>query len=270
MWLFKGKMYFIKHFLHVFTFIVVILSVQFFLVDFSGNNNFNFNFLSTVVLFIKCLTLLALPQCIFNAFGLLFYNAFPQFNINNVKKTHFNILPTICFRVVTRGNYPNLVRQTVANNLKTCLEFGLSDFRIEVVSDKPIEGLPFCSWIRETVVPEDYVTVRETLFKARALQYSLEDGVNDLADDDCVVHLDEETILTVPSIHGIVNFIHTSDCDFGQGVIAYGNGEIVNLATTLIDSFRVADDMGKLRAQFNLFHRPLFSWKGSFAVSRVR
>jgi egghead protein (zeste-white 4 protein) len=39
--------------------------------------------------------------------------------------------------------------------------------------------------------------------------------------------------------------------------------------TTLADSFRVADDMGKLRAQFYLFHKPYFSWKGSYVVTQV-
>lgn len=34
------------------------------------------------------------------------------------------------------------------------------------------------------------------LFKSRALQYCLEDDVNILQDDDWVVHLDEETLLT--------------------------------------------------------------------------
>uniref|UniRef100_A0A1I7WZ14 Glyco_trans_2-like domain-containing protein n=1 Tax=Heterorhabditis bacteriophora TaxID=37862 RepID=A0A1I7WZ14_HETBA len=33
--------------------------------------------------------------------------------------------------------------------------------------------------------------------------------------------------------------------------------------------FNVADDMGKLRLQFKLFHKPLFGWKGSFVVTQV-
>lgn len=39
--------------------------------------------------------------------------------------------------------------------------------------------------------------------------------------------------------------------------------------TTLADMFRVAMDMGRLRAQFMIFHRPLFSWKGSYVVTRA-
>lgn len=49
----------------------------------------------------------------------------------------------------------------------------------------------------------------------------------------------------------------------------YANENVVNWLTTLADSFRVSDDMGKLRLQFKLFHKPLFSWKGSYVVTQV-
>jgi beta-1,4-mannosyltransferase len=76
------------------------------------------------------------------------------------------------------------------------------------------------------------------------------------------VHLDEETIITENAVRGILNFIFNGKHEFGQGLITYANEDIVNWMTTLADSFRVADDMGKLRFQFYMFHRPLFSWKG--------
>ena len=98
--------------------------------------------------------------------------------------------------------------------------------------------------------------------KARALQYCLEDENNILGDNDWVVHLDEETIMTENAIRGILNFVLNNKHEFGQGLITYANEDIVNWFTTLADSFRVADDMGKLRFQFYMFHRPLFSWKG--------
>lgn len=44
---------------------------------------------------------------------------------------------------------------------------------------------------------------------------------------------------------------------------------MVNWITTVADFFRVSDDMGKLRLQLKLFHKPLFSWKGSFVVTQV-
>lgn len=108
------------------------------------------------------------------------------------------------------------------------------------------------------------------LFKARALQYCLEPGVNVLADQDWIVHLDEETVLTDNAVRGVLNFVFDGKYSFGQGLITYANEDVVNWVTTLADSFRVADDMGKLRLQFRFFHKPLFSWKGSYVVTQVR
>ena len=74
--------------------------------------------------------------------------------------------------------------------------------------------------------------------------------------------MDEETILTKRSLYGIIKFVSADKHQFGQGMITYANEEIVNWLTTLADLFRVAEDMGKLRFQFYMFHRPIFSWKG--------
>lgn len=107
------------------------------------------------------------------------------------------------------------------------------------------------------------------MFKARALQYCLEDGVNELDDDDYVLHLDEETLVTRDAMKGVLNFISQRRHPFGQGVITYANERIVNWVTTLADTYRVADDFGKVRFQFKFFHKPLFSWKGSYVCCRL-
>lgn len=93
--------------------------------------------------------------------------------------------------------------------------------------------------------------------------------MNVLADQDWIVHLDEETVLTDNAVRGILNFVFDGKYSFGQGLITYANEDVVNWVTTLADSFRVADDMGKLRLQFRFFHKPLFSWKGSYVVTQV-
>ncbi|CAL4098614.1 unnamed protein product, partial [Meganyctiphanes norvegica] len=53
------------------------------------------------------------------------------------------------------------------------------------------------------------------------------------------------------------------------GLITYANEHIQNWFTTLADSFRVSDDMGKLRFQMKVFHKPLCGWKGSYVVTQV-
>ncbi|UYV60209.1 hypothetical protein LAZ67_1000406 [Cordylochernes scorpioides] len=225
-----------------------------------------YGYFFTVVLYLfRVLTLLALPQCIFNFLGLIMYNAFPD----KVQLKGSPLLaPFVCIRVVTRGDFPDLVKNNVNRNINTCLSVGLENFIIEVVSDKPLK-LPQNPRIRELVVPTSYRTKTGALFKARALQYCLEDGVTLLNDTDWIVHLDEETLLTENSVKGILNFVLDGRFQFGQGLITYANETIVNWLTTLADSFRVADDMGKLRFQFYVLHRPLFSWKGSYVVTQA-
>lgn len=214
---------------------------------------------------LRLLVLLALPQVLLNFVGLTAFDAFP----GPVALAGSSLLtPLVCVRIVTRGDYPALVRENVARNMAQCLEAGLDNFLIEVVTDKPI-GLPRHRRIRELVVPAAYRPKSGALYKARALQYCLEDEVNELADNDYVVHLDEETLMTRNSVRGILNFMLEGKHDFGQGLITYAGDRVMNWLTTLADSNRVADDMGKLRAQFNFFGKPILSWKGSYIVAKV-
>ncbi|XP_033297224.1 beta-1,4-mannosyltransferase egh isoform X1 [Bombus bifarius] len=263
-----------KHILHCCLLLVVIIIFELITGGLSWNNNkketfdpwIEYGFLGALILYIlRTLTFLSFPQVLFNFVGLMIYNAFPD---KVVLKGSPLLAPFICIRIVTRGDYPQLVRANVIRNLNRCLETGLENFQIEVVSDKPI-GLNPHRRIREVVVPPNYRTSSGALFKARALQYCLENSVNELADNDWIVHLDEETLLTENSVRGILNFVLDGKHQFGQGLITYANEDVVNWITTLADSFRVADDMGKLRLQFTMFHKPFFSMKGSYVVTQM-
>nr|CAD7574860.1 unnamed protein product [Timema californicum] len=226
-----------------------------------------YGYVGCVVLYLlRLLAFLSLPQVMFNFIGLTIYNAFPD---KVTLKGSPLLAPFLCIRIVTRGDYPQLVRDNVARNMAKCTDAGLENFIIEVVTDKSV-GLSTHRRIREVIVPPLYRPKSGALFKARALQYCLEEGPNYLADTDWIVHLDEETLLTENSVRGILNFVLDGKHQFGQGLITYANEDVVNWVTTLADSFRVADDMGKLRLQFYMFHRPLFSMKGSYVVTQTR
>ncbi|RWS27991.1 beta-1:4-mannosyltransferase egh-like protein [Leptotrombidium deliense] len=218
-----------------------------------------------ILYFMRVLALLSLPQVICNFCGLTFFNAFPE---KVTLKSSPLLSPFVCVRVVTRGDFPDLVKKNVTRNMNTLIDVGLENFIVEIVTDKSLD-ISKHPRIRELVVPKDYKTKTGALFKARALQYALEDEVNILGDNDWIVHLDEETILTDNCVRGIINFVMHGKHEFGQGLVTYANEEIVNWLTTLADSFRVTDDMGKLRFQFYIFHRPLFGWKGSYVVSKA-
>lgn len=220
----------------------------------------------SLLCFVRVVALLTVPQQVFNLIGLVRYNVFPG---PVPLKGSPLLAPLICFRVVTRGDFPELVKTNAARNIRTCADTGLENFVLEVVTDKAVGMAADNRRVREVVIPRAYKTKTGALFKARALQYCLEDSVNVLGNDEWIVHLDEETILTPNAIRGIVNFVLDGEHDFGQGLITYANDGVVNWITTLADSVRVADDMGKLRLQFKAFHKPLFSFKGSYVVSRV-
>lgn len=222
-------------------------------------------FLYTLRLMSWFMMVISLPENILQILGLIVYNAFPD---KVVLKNKSLLEPFICIRVVTRGDFPDLVNTNVMRNMKTCLDTGIENFVIEVVTDKPV-NIPKHRRIREIVVPQEYKSKSGAMFKARALQYCLEDSVNKLNPTDWIVHLDEETIVTENSVRGISNFVSDGKFAFGQGLITYANESVVNWMTTLADTQRVSDDMGKNRFQLKTFHKPLYSWKGSFVVTQV-
>jgi egghead protein (zeste-white 4 protein) len=224
-------------------------------------------FLTIIIYFIRLLSLLPLPLAICHTGGLILYNIFPE----RLELQNSPLLgPKLRIRVVTRGDYPDLVRTNVKRNLDTCAKVGLNNFQIEIVTDKPIStaGLP-ASMVRLVVVPSTYRTKTGALYKSRALQYALEPDVNQLLPDDYIVHLDEETLLTENSVRGILNFVNSNEYDIGQGLITYANETIVNYVTTLADSMRVGVDLGCLRFCLKQFHQSPFLFKGSFVVCRA-
>ncbi|XP_052793876.1 beta-1,4-mannosyltransferase egh-like [Mya arenaria] len=220
----------------------------------------------TILLYIlRFLTFVPIPQAMFNFCGLVMFNTHPA---KPKLKTSTLFGPFICIRVVTRGTFPELVKKNVERNIEVCSRIGLDNYILEVVTDNTV-NLPKSPRLREVVVPTKYQTKNHTLYKARALNYCLEPGVDMLTDNDWIVHLDEETLLTESSVIGIVNFINDGTYKFGQGVITYANEEIVSWITTLADLVRVGMDYGMIRFCLKYLHKPVFSWKGSFIVSNA-
>ncbi|XP_074592913.1 beta-1,4-mannosyltransferase egh-like [Brevipalpus obovatus] len=218
----------------------------------------------TIILYTpRFLAASVMPFIIFSFCGLFFFNCF---NEKVSLRCCPSQAPSLCFRIVTRGYYPDLVSRNVLRNLEMCLQEKLGDFAIEVITDNPIDGLLEHSKVKEFVVPSEYQTCKGSLFKSRALQYALEKDTRLLKDYDYIVHLDEETLLTRNSIHGILNFTTDGKHPIGQGVITYASGSVINWISTLQDSIRVADDIGRLKFQFRVFHKPLYGLKGSFLV----
>ena len=66
-------------------------------------------------------------------------------------------------------------------NIKTCQKAGFDHFIFEVVTNKTI-SLVTSKLTREVVIPREYKTLSGALYKARALQYCLENEVIILKD----------------------------------------------------------------------------------------
>lgn len=164
------------------------------------------------------------------------------------------------------------------------LDLNSMSYTIEVVSDIPIAEekriLPTKGPVYYDVVPEDYHTKTKVEYKARALQYLLEQRTNRLVaqkewniNDVWVLHLDEESVLTQQAVMGIEKFIikhslQNSEGAIGQGEILYNShkyGE--NLLITAADALRTGDDLGRFRFQYKVMNKPLGGIHGSFLLT---
>jgi hypothetical protein len=117
----------------------------------------------------RLVTLLWLPQAVFNFCGLVMFNSFkrgvsPKFNTLDP--------PAVTFRSFTRGRDPDLSRDVARKNLDVLSNCPIKDYRLEVITDMPID-IELDSNLLERVVPRDFRP--NVLNRARALQYCLEE-----------------------------------------------------------------------------------------------
>lgn len=91
--------------------------------------------LASVLVLVRVIAFLALPQTLFNLVGLTAFNAFPE---RPALKGSPLLAPFVCVRVVTRGLYPRLVKETVSKNAETLARVGLENYVVQVVTDTAI------------------------------------------------------------------------------------------------------------------------------------
>ncbi|MCA9905007.1 MAG: glycosyltransferase family 2 protein [Anaerolineae bacterium] len=226
--------------------------------------------IETTMTILKIAWLFPLPYALVNVYGLARYPAIPRRPPLQVN------LPTdfrIFFRIVTRGHNPRLIAETVADARATLEQILPPEtWRIEVVSDSYLDLDADDDQVALILVPEDYAPENGARFKARALHYTLTASSAD--PQDWIVHLDEETRFDGATIRSMLAFIHEERArtrvgdalpHIGQGVIVYGRCQVKNWFTTLADSVRAADDLGRFRWQFSQ-GKAWFGLHGSFIV----
>lgn len=223
----------------------------------------------------KLAWLIPLPYALVNFYA---YLRFPPFRRVPWQALGSSMSIKLCFRFVTRGNNLTLVAENVGEIFEVLSNlFTDEEWVIEVVTDMPLE---LHGWedklLKVIVVPPDYQAPNGAMYKARALQYALENS--SAQPEDWIIHLDEETRFDSDTARAIHNFVREQRQKtalrrqqypaIGQGVIMYGRGRVVNWVTTLADSIRVADDYGRFRLQFS-HGKAYFGLHGSFVVINV-
>lgn len=167
---------------------------------------------------------------------------------------------------VSRGDNLEALTRAISRTRQVLADMNVPA-EIEVVTDLPVDIPGTLGYL----VPEAYRTLRGAQYKARALQYLLEQRQLRLpvARGNWVIHLDEESVLTPQAVAGISKFIArpTNGRTIGQGEIQYNaHGYGDNFLITCIDSIRTGDDLGRFRLQYRLFGKPLFGMHGSFIL----
>lgn len=121
--------------------------------------------------FIRFSILLVFPQVLSNFFGLILYNPFKSQKFLEKVPQDSSSIAFICFRVVTKGEYPNLVDRNVKRNIKTCLDAGFNNFSFEIATDRPLNLTFSENKVREIVIPESYKTKTNAMFKVKILRF---------------------------------------------------------------------------------------------------
>ena len=197
---------------------------------------------------------------------------------------HWGADSTLIIAYVSRGQNQETLRRAASQTQSVLDALGVR-YVLETVTDAPISPeyqlSATAGEVYYYVVPAEYQTSRKTRYKARALQYLLEQRTARLAgredvENVWVLHLDEESIVTPESVHGISDFLALHDLRHTAGAI--GQGEILYNSCRYgqapmieaIDAIRTGDDLGRFRVQFRAWHRPVFGMHGSFILTPAR
>ena len=147
-----------------------------------------------------------------------------------VKKTFVPINPKrMIFQITTIGNM-EIVQESINNINRICKEVGYSNYRIDVVSEvnESFDGA-------ETItVPQNYSTCNHAKYKARALQYAVEqrEEKGENTSDIWIYHLDDESMITKQGLLSILDHADNNREPIAEGLITYPNK--INVGSKLV------------------------------------
>jgi len=138
-----------------------------------------------------------------------------------VKKKFVPINPKrMIFQITTVGNM-EIVQESIDNINRICKEVGYINYIIDVVSEV---NETFCGATTITV-PQNYLTLNNAKYKARALHYAIEEreknGEN--TSDLWIYHLDDESMITKQGLLSILDHADNNREPIAEGLITYPN-----------------------------------------------
>ena len=184
------------------------------------------------------------------------------------------IADLVSWRIVSRGTNKDALLSTIRRCQSEMAKTPLFPYIIEVVTDTEALSLDDDD-VRGIVVPHDYRTANGSLFKARGLQYALENSP--LPDTAWIVHLDEETQPTSSGIRGIARMIAQekhreqetgAPPRIGQGALLYHRDWRKHPFLTLADNVRTGDDFARFHFEHRIIGKTIFGLHGSYIVVR--
>lgn len=184
--------------------------------------------------------------------------------------------PTKCkviFCYVSVGKNRDTLQRSIEETQRVLKKYSVL-YEIEIVTEIDVSScFQNSSAHHFLVVPSGYQTQNISAYKARALQYAIEQRLKryraDELDKIWVFHSDEETTLTDSCVGGLGEFVGDQ-----ANLKSCGAGEILyNLRTSEVpfliyaaDCQRTGDDLGRFRFQYKIFQAPVFGMHGSFLV----
>jgi cellulose synthase/poly-beta-1,6-N-acetylglucosamine synthase-like glycosyltransferase len=138
-----------------------------------------------------------------------------------VKKTFVPINPKrLIFQITTIGNM-EIVQESVNNINRICREVGYENYVIDVVSEV-VETFDGATTL---TVPQNYSTPNNAQYKARALQYAVEqrEKTGENTTDIWVYHLDDESMITKQGLLSILDHMDNNREPIAEGLITYPN-----------------------------------------------
>ena len=147
-----------------------------------------------------------------------------------VKKEFSPINPKrIIFQITTIGNM-KIVQKSIDNIIKICKEVGYKNYAITVVS----EVREFFFGAHTITVPRNYSTIKGARFKARALQYAIDQREINQENTSAIwiYHLDDESMVTKQGILSILDHADNNRQPIAEGLITYPNK--INVGSKLV------------------------------------